>query len=368
MRGNLHAMQTTNLWRQFASVQHVIWLLVLTTAAALIVKPYFGYEVPFNMLWLRLFVVAFVMTVTFIVTEAVWRNLPNPRLSLLTTQLISVPVAAFLGTVASGLMLGRTLTQMFTVEPMLLGILVFTTVAIGIGAITAMLLVYRERAARADVESARAASRETVLQKQVLEARLKLMQAQIEPHFLFNTLANVQHLVGKDPALANQVLGSLIRYLRSAMPQMRDDTTTLAREVELARAYLEIQRVRMGERLRFSISVDAGIADTTIPPMMLMTLVENAIKHGIDPAKAGGEITIDAARDGEHVLLRVADSGNGIVPTAAPGVGLQNVRERLSALFGGGASLELRERPEQGVEARLKIPLRQSPPLTEEGR
>jgi LytS/YehU family sensor histidine kinase len=177
------------------------------------------------------------------------------------------------------------------------------------------------------------------LQKQVLEARLKLMQAQIEPHFLFNTLANVQHLVGKDPALANQVLGSLIRYLRSAMPQMRDDTTTLAREVELARAYLEIQRVRMGERLRFAISIDATIADTIIPPM----------------------------RDGEHLLLRVIDSGHGIVPTATPGVGLQNVRERLSALFGASASLELRERAEQGVEARLKIPLGQLPTLTGEG-
>lgn len=360
-------MDTPNLWRQFASLQRVIWLLVLTTAAALIVKPYFGYEVPFSMLWLRLFVVAIVMLVTFIATEAIWRSVPNPRLSLLTAQLVSVPIAAFLGTVASGLMLGRTLTQMFTVEPMLLGILVFITVAIGIGAITAMLLVYRERAARADVESARAASRETVLQKQVLEARLKLMQAQIEPHFLFNTLANVQHLVGKDPALANQVLGSLIRYLRSALPQMRDDTTTLAREVELARAYLDIQRVRMGERLRFTISIEAAIADTIIPPMMLMTLVENAIKHGIDPVKAGGEITIDAARDGEHLLLRVIDSGHGIVPTATPGVGLQNVRERLSALFGAGASLELRERPEQGVEARLRIPLGRLPTLTGEG-
>lgn len=359
-------MQNFNLWRQLASLRRVIWLLVLTTAAALIVKPYFGYEVPFSVLWLRLFVVALVMTVTFFATESVWRSMHAPRFSLLTTQLISVPIAAFLGTVASGLMLGRTLTQMFTVEPMLLGILVFTTVAIGIGAITAMLLVYRERAARADVESARAASRETVLQKQVLEARLKLMQAQIEPHFLFNTLANVQHLVGKDPALANQVLGSLIRYLRSAMPQMRNDTTTLAREVELARAYLEIQRVRMGERLRFTIQTDESIAGAIIPPMMLMTLVENAIKHGIDPVKAGGEIHIESTREGEHVLLRVIDSGNGIVPTSAPGVGLQNVRERLSALFGSGASLELRERSEGGVEARLKMPLSKPPTMAKE--
>jgi LytS/YehU family sensor histidine kinase len=222
-----------------------------------------------------------------------------------------------------------------------------------------MLLVYRERAARADVESARAASREHVLQKQVLEARLKLMQAQIEPHFLFNTLANVQHLVGKDPALANQVLGSLIRYLRSAMPQMRDDTTTLARELELARAYLEIQRVRMGDRLRFNIDLDENVSSAVIPPMMLMTLVENAIKHGIDPVKTGGAIDIFATREGEQIVLRVRDSGNGIVPTSAPGVGLQNVRERLNALFGAAASLELREATPKGVEALLKIPLSQ---------
>jgi LytS/YehU family sensor histidine kinase len=185
------------------------------------------------------------------------------------------------------------------------------------------------------------------------------MQAQIEPHFLFNTLANVQHLVGKDPALANQVLGSLIRYLRSAMPQMRDDTTTLARELELARAYLEIQRVRMGDRLRFNIDLDENVSSAVIPPMMLMTLVENAIKHGIDPVKTGGAIDIFATREGEQIVLRVRDSGNGIVPTSAPGVGLQNVRERLNALFGAAASLELREATPKGVEALLKIPLSQ---------
>jgi LytS/YehU family sensor histidine kinase len=143
------------------------------------------------------------------------------------------------------------------------------------------------------------------------------------------------------------------------MPQMRDDTTTLARELELARAYLEIQRVRMGDRLRFNIDLDENVSSAVIPPMMLMTLVENAIKHGIDPVKTGGAIDIFATREGEQIVLRVRDSGNGIVPTSAPGVGLQNVRERLNALFGAAASLELREATPKGVEALLKIPLSQ---------
>ncbi len=350
-------MKDISFSAQSVTPTRILALLLLTTTATLIVGPYFGGNVDFPSLWFRLFVVAIVMMIAFAATDAAWRSAERPRLSLLTAQLISVTVGAFIGTVVSGLLIGRSLTQMFTVEPMLLGIVVFTTVAIGIGTITAMVLVYRERAARADIDAVRASSRQHELEKQVLEARLKLMQAQIEPHFLFNTLANVQHLVASDPPLANKVLTSLIRYLRAALPQMREGGTTLGREVELARAYLEIQAVRMGSRLRYSVDVPLEVASQSFPPMMLMTLVENAIKHGIDPLQEGGEITIAASRDPSGaVVVAVTDNGAGITNMSGTGVGLQNIRERLAALFDRAATLSLDENTPRGVVATIRVP------------
>ena len=349
-------MKHSFLSLKVVTLPRILVLLLLTTAATLIIRPYFGGNASFPSLWLRLLIVGLVMMVAFVATGAIWRSATAPKMSLLASQLFAVTLGAFVGTIASGLMIGRSLMQMFSVEPMLLGVVVFTTVAIGIGTVTAMLLVYRERAARADVDIVRAASRQHELEKQVLEARLKLMQAQIEPHFLFNTLANVQHLVVADPPLANKVLTSLIRYLRAALPQMREGDTTLAREVELARAYLDIQAVRMGNRLSFSIALAPEVAGARFPPMILMTLLENAIKHGIDPLQEGGHINIAARLEGDDVVLEVSDNGAGIATMSSAGVGLQNIRERLVALYRRAASLTIDEHVPRGVIATIRVP------------
>src|SRR4029077_12107813 len=124
-----------------------------------------------------------------------------------------------------------------------------------------------------------------------LEAKLQLMQAQVEPHFLFNTLANVQHLVETDPPAATRMLDSLIHYLRAALPQMRESGTNLGRELDMARAFLEINRVRMGKRLDFAIDVPDTLKSRAFPPMMLISLVENAVKHGVDPCCESSSIT-----------------------------------------------------------------------------
>jgi sensor histidine kinase YesM len=348
--------------------KRVLLLLLLTSIATLIVGPYFAPRVSWEMLWLRLFVVAIVMMIAFFATSATWRSLSitlaqqggKPRLSLQVSQFIALVIAAFIGTVISGLFIGRTLTQMFTSEPMLMGLVIFTAVAIGIGAVTVTLLVYKQRAARADVEAAQASSQQHVLEKQILEARLKLMQAQIEPHFLFNTLANVQHLVESNPPLASKVLNNLVTYLRAALPEMREvtnkGTTKLGREADMARAYLGIQAVRMGARLRYTVEVSDDLRESSFPPMMLMTLVENAIKHGIDPLQEGGEIRVQAMRDATHVIVSVSDTGVGITEQTGLGVGLANIRERLSALFGRDASLALSEHAPRGVVATLRVP------------
>jgi sensor histidine kinase YesM len=336
--------------------QRLVLVLVLTSIATFVVSPHFAPRVTWQMLWVRLLIVALVMLPIFYATEYVWTTRLKHRISRLTAHFVALTVGALVGSVLSGLFIGRSLTQMFTIEPMLVGVVVFVAASVGIGAVTVTLLVYRERAARADAFAANSSSQQHVLEKQILEARLKLMQAQIEPHFLFNTLANVQHLVEANPPLASKVLSNLVTYLRSALPEMREGTTRLGREADMARAYLDIQAVRMGKRLQYKVDVPDDLRNENFPPMMLMTLVENAIKHGIDPLQEGGEIRIHAARDGDQVVVRVADTGMGISEQTGMGVGLANIRERLAALFGKSAALHLSEQQPRGVIAELRVP------------
>jgi len=182
------------------------------------------------------------------------------------------------------------------------------------------------------------------------------MQAQVEPHFLFNTLANVQHLVETDPPEASRMLESLIQYLRAALPQMRESSTHLGRELEMARAFLDIHRIRMGTRLGYAIEVPESLRERTFPPMMLITLVENAVKHGVDPCCETGRITIRAEESGGRLRVSVEDTGEGIRPKKGGGVGLANIRERLKALYGTSASLVVEERQPHGVVASIEVP------------
>src|SRR5258706_2850308 len=167
----------------------------------------------------------------------------------------------------------------------------------------------------------------------MLSAQLRTMQAQVEPHFLFNTLATVQHLVEVDPRGGSRMLASVMAYLRAALPQMREAETTLGREFALARAYLEVMQVRMGERLRFDLDLPQAIAGQPMPPMMLISLVENAIKHGVEPMEAGGNVRLAARAIGEQVQIEVSNDGADLDPLARGGTGLSNIRERLRSLF-----------------------------------
>ncbi|MBP7081546.1 MAG: histidine kinase [Rhodocyclaceae bacterium] len=197
------------------------------------------------------------------------------------------------------------------------------------------------------------------IRRQLTEARLQALQAQVEPHFLYNTLANVQALIETDPAAANTMVGHLIDYLRAALPKMRENISTVAQEVELASAYLNILKMRMGERLEFSIDIGDQSGTRAMPPLMLPSLVENAIKHGLEPVREGGRIDIRAYIDGNRLIVTVTDNGRGmrLVNAGSDGVGLSNIRERLSALYGEAASLELQDNTPRGVVARISVPL-----------
>jgi two-component sensor histidine kinase len=195
------------------------------------------------------------------------------------------------------------------------------------------------------------------LEREAAEAQLRLLQAQIEPHFLFNTLANVRRLYRKQPAAGAEAIDNLLVYLQAALPQVRRAETTLAEEFELARAYLQLFQVRMGPRLRFTLDLPPALRPLSFPPMVLVTLAENAIKHGLAPTGLGGTVRLSARRIGAALEVCVADDGAGFgTDTGGQGVGLVNIRRQLAARFGDQAALSLEERPGGGVIARLALP------------
>ncbi len=197
------------------------------------------------------------------------------------------------------------------------------------------------------------------LQGELARSRLLLLQAQIEPHFLFNSLANVRRLLRTDAESGRAMLADLMRYLEGALPRMRDDITTLASEAELIRAFLAVHQIRMGHRLHVRMDVPAELGARVVPPMMLMTLIENALKHGLAPLPEGGTIEVRAAETGGRLVLRVADTGRGLVAGAGGGTGLANIRARLKAMHGAAAGLSLRLNEPHGVVAEIELPAQQ---------
>ena len=200
------------------------------------------------------------------------------------------------------------------------------------------------------------------LERQALGARLRLVQAQVEPHFLFNTLANVRELVETGSPRAPLVLGSLIAYLRAAVPRLHEPTGTLGQELQLVRAYLEVMHMRMPDRLQFALEVDDAAPGLACPPMTLLTLVENAVRHGIDPSEEGGRIDVRLRVQDGRCRAEVVDTGVGLGrPGCGPGTGLSTLRERLQLAFGGHAQLQLLPVEPHGVRACLVFPASRSP-------
>lgn len=198
-------------------------------------------------------------------------------------------------------------------------------------------------------------------ERQALDARLRLLQAQVEPHFLFNTLANVRELVDSGSAQASMVLGSLIAYLRAAVPQLHETSTTLGQEIDLVRAYLEVMHMRIPDRLQFTLQVDEAARDLFCPPVTLLTLVENAVRHGIDPGEEGGRIDVRVRVQDGRCLAEVVDTGVGLAQASdGLGTGLSNLRERLQLAFDNDARLRLVSLLPHGVRAEIEFPARKS--------
>jgi sensor histidine kinase YesM len=265
-------------------------------------------------------------------------------------------VAAVVAGALVGGMLGRLLTGLgaspdgsHETQALLIGLL--------FGSIAAGFFWLRQRNAQLerDLQARELARLEA--EKQSLAAQLRMLQAQIEPHFLFNSLANVAALIDTDRKLAGSLLDALIRYLRSSLARTRAEGGTLGDEVALLTAYLEVLKVRMGNRLDYRFDIAPELLDAAFPPMLLQPLVENAIRHGLEPKVAGGRITVSAQKQGERLRIAVADDGLGFGETPGDGVGVRNVRDRLAALYGPAARLELSSGVGAGATATMSIPL-----------
>ncbi len=239
-------------------------------------------------------------------------------------------------------------------RPSVIYSMLFTSLMISM--IIAVVMSLKERAALAEAVLAREKEKTERIEREAALANLRALQAQIEPHFLFNTLANVTGLIDPDPAKAKRMLESFIRFLRASLAATRSESTTLASEAELIGAYLDVLAIRMGARLRYAIDIEPGLAAFTLPPMLLQPVVENASRHGLEPKVDGGEIRVGARRVEGFVEIEIADTGVGFAPTTAGGMGLTNIRDRVRLLYGERGSLAVRENHPAGTVVALRIP------------
>lgn len=213
---------------------------------------------------------------------------------------------------------------------------------------------------RADLIAKKASSDAKVakLERQLLEAQLSALQAQVEPHFLFNTLAMIGQLIETNPEQASKVHNNLVAYLRTTLPQIRSsEPATIGTEKRLAEAYLSIMMERMTERLQVAIFIPEEFETIPFPPMMIQLLVENAIKHGVEPKVEGGSVSVRTKIAGNALVVEVEDTGVGFKEGSKEGIGLANIRERLSLLYGNAAQFDIRARTGGGTIATISIPL-----------
>jgi hypothetical protein len=274
-----------------------------------------------------------------------------------------LPVLGIVCAIPAGFVLGSKLASLVGVpndtglmlqDPSAMRGPILTTLFVAV-VVTAFFLYFSyTRGVREDLERERRRAAEA-LQGETT-ARLALLQAQIEPHFLFNTLANIHAVIKQDPDAASRILEELNAYLRASLRRSRQMTATVGEEVKLVEALLAVARARLGARLVFTVAMPLELRDTPLPPLLLQPLVENAIRHGIEPAIDGGRIDVDVRKTADGLELTVTDTGVGLYTTAPEGVGLSNVRARLTSLFGEKGRLLLYANAPRGVIARLVIP------------
>lgn len=235
------------------------------------------------------------------------------------------------------------------IQAVIAGILVSSTLLYSL--ITKIRLRYRNEMIKREKIRRMAVEKESIL------TNLRVLQAQIEPHFLFNTLSNILSLIDTKPDKGKTMLMDLTRYLRTSLSRTLPEKTTLSQEISMIEAYLNIQKIRMNERLNYKIDVPDNIRQYFLPPMLLQPLIENAVKHGLEPKVEGGEIVIRATEENNFLRIEVTDTGLGLSEFDKPGVGIANVQKRLDLLFGEKGQLIIEENKPHGVRATIEVPI-----------
>ena len=262
--------------------------------------------------------------------------------------IIGTLCGAYLGSYLSGLSSAIVFEKHSLLQLLFLGVM--------FGSIITYFFSSREQIAESQAQIQEEKIKRLTSEKKAAEANLKLLQAQIEPHFLFNTLSNVLSLLDTNPQKGKSMLVDFIQYLRASLSKIREEKATLGQEMEMIQAYLSIFKVRMGDRLHYKIDLPNNLKTISFPPMLIQPLVENAIKHGLEPKVDGGEILIRAIKKDGILHLEVVDTGMGFKAERDSGVGLSNIRERLLSLYGNNGRLVLEENSPRGLKAIIEVP------------
>jgi len=344
-------------WRDLFAWRRVRFALLAALPFGLLMS--LASETPLRIWLVRVATVALSAMLVYGVLER-WPAVPPRRLARWVMQLLGIvgviPLAAY---VAYWATTGRF--DFLRIEPeVVVGYAQLTFVGVLVAPWLALGAMVRQREAFAREQALAFQLERSELERQASDARLHLLQAQVAPHFLFNTLANVRALVKTGSPRAPELLDSLIDYLRAAVPRLDDSASTVAQELELVRAYLALMQMRMPDRLHYTLHADDAALALRCPPLSVLTLVENAVRHGIDPSEDGGAIAVTVQHLGTRCLLRVVDGGIGLqaaAPEAGLGTGLATLRERLRLAFGDGARLRITAQVPRGTCAEIEWPL-----------
>ena len=338
-----------------ALMQHALPVLVLNTVIALTLTAFGAYDFDINLVYSH----CIGISIWLLIEVAQLYLMPDPQQQWRRLYLI-VPVCVglgyFVGLYTAAWLQHHPTEALWSLPSRpLLGYLVLSMVA---GGALTYYFLSRDQLAQASADTAVAAAQAEAAQRHAAESKLLLLQSQLEPHMLFNTLANLRALIGANPAAATEMLDRLIAYLRATLNASRSTSHTLRAEFDRLHDYLELLKVRMGPRLQYTLDLPDALADVPVPPLVLQPLVENAIKHGLEPKVEGGSLTVRARLDAGEMTLEVSDSGVGLPPQGpgSEGFGLTQVRERLATIYGTRGTLVLSPGPGMGATASLVFP------------
>jgi sensor histidine kinase YesM len=298
---------------------------------------------------------SFGLTICSIVILMLWIFKPRRWLTLFLIIFTAVGCGSIIGLNIGFYFLEKILS--ITLDLPMKHLLQIMLTAIIFSSATLYFFITRSRLRHRNEMIEQERTRRMTVEKEFLSANLRMLQAQIEPHFLFNTLSNILSLIDTHPAKGKSMLLDLTKYLRTSLSRTLPEKTTLDQEIAMLRAYLNIQKIRMDERLNFIIDVPENLRQLSFPPMLLQPLVENAVKHGLEPKVEGGEIMISAAEENSLMRIEVRDTGLGFSDFNKSGVGIANVRERLALLFGEKGHLTIEENKPHGVRATIEVPI-----------